>query len=92
MSKCLVVHIPEFGYVNGEFLKLCLFKFRYIYIYNFQGIKSQGFPQNFRVAKPTWWFLGREVLEGLRREFERYERALCSNDVKELCGHIALVS
>ncbi|CAL1144064.1 unnamed protein product [Cladocopium goreaui] len=25
-----------------------------------------------------------QVLEGLRREFERYERALCSNDVKEL--------
>eukprot|EP00435_Cladocopium_sp_Y103_P031295 s951_g7.t3 len=25
-----------------------------------------------------------QVLEDLRREFERYERALCSNDVKEL--------
>ena len=38
-------------------------------------------------------FLGRDkVLEGLRREFERYERALCSNDVKEQCQHIASVS
>ena len=37
-------------------------------------------------------FLGHDkVLEELRREFERYERALCSNDVKEQCQHIAMV-
>lgn len=56
-------------------------------------ITFQGFSTKlFRGAKPPM-FLGRDkVLEGLRREFERYERALCSNDVKEQCQHIASVS
>ena len=46
LSKCLVVHTPQFGYVNGEFLKLCLFKFRYIYIYIiFKASRVRVFPK-----------------------------------------------